>query len=84
MGDWNHLKVEILQLMEELPATRLPTDPSYSAVRNGNASYNDLVFYKGLDVHLTEQIQRGAGSSSDHDGFLITINNASTAKGQTR
>jgi len=35
MGDWNGLKNQIVEFMENLHAKRLETDPTYTAVRNG-------------------------------------------------
>lgn len=33
-GDWNSLKDEIVHFMDEVGATRVPTAPSYTSLRN--------------------------------------------------
>ena len=70
--------------MEALNSTRLVTGHTYSAQRNGANHWNDLIFTKGLDVELVEEVVRGVDTQSDHNGIIFRLRNTSIRKGQLK
>ena len=81
MGDWNCLKATIVPFMEALHATLLPTYATFSASRNAAPHFNDLVFYKGVDVRLVKQVSRLDETTSDHDALVFRIVGGGRKKG---
>ena len=85
MGDWNGLKHSIVGFMENLGATLLVTEPTYSSVRNPKYTYhNDLIFTKGLHVEHVKQLRRGFDSFSDHDAIVFKLKNTAVKKGKLK
>ena len=74
MGDFNEDKHRVIDLFTDRGCTKLETDPTFTAHRNGSRHFNDLIFFKGVDVELIEQVP-GTRTGSDHDGLLISIKN---------
>jgi hypothetical protein len=67
-----------------LGATRLPTDSTFSATRNGSGHFNDRCYYKGVDLSLLAQVKRHGDTTSDHDQLIVKCTNVSKSKGKIR
>eukprot|EP00801_Mesodinium_rubrum_P000829 Mrub_00829.p1 GENE.Mrub_00829~~Mrub_00829.p1 ORF type:complete len:503 (+),score=111.52 Mrub_00829:69-1511(+) len=72
--------------MEELHASRLPTGPTYTSLRGGYHHYNDLVFYKGLELELVAQLPRNdpLGTNSDHDPIIFRLKDVELKRGKLK
>lgn len=72
LGDLNEERDNVQDFMIARGMTRLWTDPTFNATRNGAPHFNDVCYFKNLDISLEQQIVK-TSIGGDHSGLLIKI-----------